>query len=57
MTNDDDAVADSVERRTLYRVSLVAAALIAAGLSLGAWEDKHDARSHVPHMIVAGQNE
>jgi len=52
---DDDASADSAERRTFYRVSLVAAGLIAAGLSLGAWEDNHDARSHLPHMTVAGQ--
>jgi len=27
--------------------------LIVAGLSLGAWEEKQDARSHLPHMIVA----
>ena len=53
MTNDDDACAYSAERRTLYRVSLVAAGLIVAGLSLGAWEEKQDARSHLPHMIVA----
>jgi len=52
---DDDASADSAERRTFYRLSLVAAGLIAAGLSLGAWEDNHDARSHLPHMTVAGQ--
>ena len=53
MTNDDNACVYSAERRTLHRVSLVAAGLIVAGLSLGAWEEKQDARSHLPHMIVA----
>ena len=56
MTDDNGASADSADRRAIYRVSLVVAGLIAAGLSLGAWESKQDARSHQPHMLVAGQN-
>ena len=53
MTDDNDAGVDSAERRTLYRVSLVAAGLIVAGLSLGAWEEKQDTRSYLPQMTVA----
>jgi len=56
MTDDNGANTDGTERRTLFRVSLVAVALIAAGLSLGAWEDRQDARSPPPQMIVLGQS-
>jgi len=56
MTDYNGANTAGTERRTLFRVSLVAVALIAAGLSLGAWEDRQDARSPPPQMIVLGQS-
>jgi len=56
MTDDNGASADCTERRALFRVSLVAAGLIVAGLSLGVWEGMQDARLLLPHMIVAGQS-
>ena len=57
MTDDHAASDTSAERKTLYRVSFVAAGLIAAGVSLWTWEDKHDARVPQPNLIEVGENE
>jgi hypothetical protein len=56
MTDDHGASDDSAERQALFRVSFIAAGLIAAGVSLWAWEDKHDARLPQPNSIELGQN-
>jgi hypothetical protein len=56
MIDYNAVIADRADQRAIFRVSLVAASLIAVGLSLGAWQDKQDARTLLPHMIVAGQN-
>jgi len=56
MTDDYGTSSDGAERRALVRVSLVATGLILAGVSLGIWEDKQDARPHLPHMTVADKS-
>jgi len=54
MIEDYGASDNSAERKALFRVLFIAAALIAAGVSLWAWEDK-EAQLSPPHWAVLGQ--
>lgn len=56
MTDNHGASDDSAERQSLFRVSFMAAGLIAAGVSLWAWEDNQEAQLPQPRSIVLGQN-
>jgi len=56
MIDKHGASDDNVERQALFRVSFIAAGLIAAGVSLWAWVDKQEAQLPPPPSIVLGQN-
>jgi hypothetical protein len=57
MRDDHGANENSAERQALFRVSLIAAGLIAAGVSLWAWEDKREVVFSHPNLIELGQKE
>jgi len=56
MTDNHGASDDSAERGIVFRLSCIAAGLIAAGVFLWALENKSEAQLPRPNVFEVGQN-
>jgi hypothetical protein len=55
MTDQSYDSADSAAKGDVWRLSLLALVMVAAGIGLWTWSDRFDAMSANPSLILAGQ--